>query len=124
MNVQTNDKTDMSPYYVRFQALRFIFIDEFSTAAIEIFAEINFKTSQHIRKNNTWSLRKDGKNSSERPFGGLNLVVSGDAWQFPPVSNRPVYDNPTKMERIASEASIASMFAIEIMGPSKVKFSY
>ena len=58
-NVRNEDKTDMSPYYIRFQALRFLFIDEFSAAAIEIFAQINAKTSQYIRNNNTWSLRKD-----------------------------------------------------------------
>ena len=70
-NCQKEEKADMSQLYVGFQALRWVFIDEFSTAAVEIFAEINYKTSEHIRKNNTWSLRKVSKQSSERPFGGL-----------------------------------------------------
>ena len=120
-NVNQEEKSDMSPEYVQYQALRFVFIDEFSTLAINILAEINSKTSKHIRKNNTWSLRKDGKNSSERPFGGLNLVVSGDAWQFPPIKAFPVYHNPTEMDRVASQATISSMFTIAIMGSSKVK---
>ena len=45
-----DNKRDMSADYVRYQALRFLFIDEFSTASIEILAEINDKTSKHIRK--------------------------------------------------------------------------
>ena len=120
-NVNQEEKSDMSPEYVQYQALRFVFIDEFSTLAIKILAEINSKTSKYIRTNNTWSLRKDGKKSSERPFGGLNLVVSGDAWQFPPIKAFAVYHNPTEMERVASQASISSMLTIEIMGSSKVK---
>ena len=56
-----DNKRDMSSDYVRFQALRFLFIDEFSTAGIEIFAEINDKTSKHIRKDCTWSTRKVGE---------------------------------------------------------------
>ena len=108
MNVQNDDKADMSQYYIRFQALRFLFIDEFSTAAIEIFAEINDKTTTHIRENNTWSLRKEGKNISHRPFGGLNVVVSGDAWQFGPIkSPGAAFDNPIKMQ--SKGAAIAIM---------------
>ena len=113
MNVQTNDKTDMSPYYVRFQALRFIFIDEFSTAAIEIFAEINDLTTKHIRENNTWLLRKVGTTTSKRPFGGLNMVVSGDACQFGPIGScGAVFDNPTRMKTVSSYETIAAMSTI------------
>ena len=39
-NGQKEEQGDVSPYYILFQALRFVFLDEFSTAAIEIFAEI------------------------------------------------------------------------------------
>ena len=111
MNIQKDDKTDVSPYYIRFQSLRFIFVDEFSTAAVEIFAEINDKTSKHVRQNNTWSLRKIDKDSSEpRPFGGINVVVSGDAWQFGPIGScGAVFDNPTRLKDSTSCAIIAAM---------------
>ena len=113
VNVHKDDKADMAQDYIRFQALRFIFIDEFSTAAIENFAEINDKTSQHIRKNNTWSLRRVGTDISDRPFGGLNVVVSGDAWQFGPVgSSGAVFDNPTRMQSRTSIATISAMSSI------------
>ena len=122
MNVQNEDKSDMSQFYIRFQGLRFLFIDEFSTAAIEIFAEINDKTSKHIRENNTWSLRKVGSEISKRPFGGLNVVVSGDAWQFGPIGSvGAVFDNPTRMQCKAANAIIASMFSLTIMESLRVK---
>ena len=113
VNVQNEEKGDMSREYIDYQALRFVFVDEFSTAAIERFAEINFKTSKHIRKNNTWSLRKVGEDISERPFGGLNVVVSGDAWQFGPIQScGAVFDNSTRMKCIASHATIADMSSL------------
>ena len=112
----------MSPYYIRFQALRFLFIDEFSTAGIEIFAEINDKTSKHIRENNTWSLRKVDNEICKRPFGGLNVVVSGDAWQFGPIGSvGAVFDNPTRMQFKAANKTIAQMFSLKIMGSLRVK---
>ena len=112
-NIQKDDKKDMSQLHIRFQPLRFLFIDEFSTAAIEIFAEINDKTSKRIRQNNTWSLRKVGDKTSERLFGGLNLVVSGDAWQFGPIGScGAVFDNPIRMQSIASNSTIAAMSSI------------
>ena len=113
LNVPNEDKKDMSPYYIRFQALRFLFLDEFSTAGIEIFAEINDKTSKHIRENNTWSLRKVGNEISKRPFGGLNVVVSGDAWQFGPIGSvGAVFDNPTRMRCKAANTIISNMFSL------------
>ena len=116
INIQNNDKTDISKEYLQYQALRFIFVDEFSTAGIEIFAEINNKTSTHIRKNNTWSLRKVGQDISERPFGGLNLVVSGDAWQFGPIGSfGAVFDNPIRMQCVAANSIIAAMLATTII---------
>ena len=59
-----DNKRDMSQEYVRYQALRFLFIDEFSTAGIEILAEINDRTSKHIRKDCIWSTRKPGDGAS------------------------------------------------------------
>ena len=70
----------------------------------------NNKTTEHIRKNNTWSLRKVGQDISQRPFGGLNLVVSGDAWQFGPIGScGAVFDNPIRMQCVAANSIIAAM---------------
>ena len=46
----------------------------------------------------------------ERPFGGLNVVTSGDAWQFGPIGSNAVYDNYNKLPKRASVQTIAAMF--------------
>lgn len=46
----------------------------------------------------------------ERPFGGLNVATSGDAWQFGPIASSAVYDNPHKLPKKASIETIAAMF--------------
>ena len=52
-----NDTKDISTLFVKYQALRFLFIDEISTAGIEVLAEINHSTCTYIRKRNTWAAR-------------------------------------------------------------------
>ena len=47
----------------------------------------------------------------ERPFGGLNVVVSGDAWQFGPIGSvGAVYDNYLRLPTRASLRDISAMF--------------
>ena len=105
---QNDAKNDMSSVFIRYQALRFMFIDEFSTASLDVFAEIDNNTSTHIRERGTWALR--GKND-KRPFGGLNVVTSGDAWQFGPVrSSGAVFDNPLLLQKSSAVQRIAEMF--------------
>ena len=44
-----------------------------------------------------------------RPFGGLNVVTSGDAWQFGPIGSCAVFDNPLRLKDSASFKLIAEM---------------
>ena len=53
---QKEDRNDMSSVFIQYQALRWMFIDEFSGASIDVLAEINHKTSTHIRERGTWAL--------------------------------------------------------------------
>ena len=89
---QNDAKNDMSSVFERYQALRFMFIDEFSTASLDVFAEIDNNTSTHIQERGTWALRQSKRTpgadrDNKRPFGGLNVITSGDAWHFGPVSS-------------------------------------
>ena len=106
---QTDKHKDISSKYLRYQSLRFMFIDEMNTASLDVLAEIGFNTSTHIRERSTWSLRsKDYK----RPFGGLNVMISGDAWQFPPVDSggaTAVFANPLSHQKSSIER-MAAMF--------------
>ena len=52
----------------------------------------------------------DAKNT-KRPFGGLNVVASGDAWQFGPIgSSGAVFDNPLKLKKCSSVEQMSTMF--------------
>ena len=104
--VQKEVDNDINSKYQRYQALRFMFIDEMSTASIDIFAEINHNTSTHIRERGTWALRSK---NVKRPFGGLNLVTSGDSSQFGPVgSSGAVFDNPLNLKPSSSVEYMAT----------------
>ena len=45
-----------------------------------------------------------------RPFGGLNVGLTGDMWQFPPVKATPFFHNPLKMKPVAAIQAISAMF--------------
>ena len=108
MATQKEEKNDISSKFVRHQSLRFMFIDEVSTASLDVFADIHHFTSTHIRERGTWSLRS---RNIKRPFGGLNVVTSGDTWQFGPIgSSGAVFDNPLMLKKLSSVERIASMF--------------
>ena len=76
---QKEERNDVSSKFLRYQALRFMFIDEFSTGSIDVYAEIHHDASTHIRSRGAWALRRK---YAKRPFGGLSVIMSGDAWQF------------------------------------------
>ena len=66
-----------------------------------------------------------------RPFGGLNLGLSGDWWQLPPVRQIGLYSNPFKSEMEYAEQLALSFFwrvtddsvqgTHELMQPNRTK---
>ena len=62
---------------------------------------------QNIREAHTWALRKQYE---KRRFGGLNLCFTGDFWQFRPIQQTPIYDNPFKRRPLSSTESMLQMF--------------
>lgn len=59
----------------RLRALRVLIVDEISMVSAELFQFLDAMLRQ---------IRED-----DRPFGGLQLVLSGDFFQLPPVSSKP-----------------------------------
>ena len=104
---QKRDRNDMVPLCLRYQTLRLMFIDEFSTLGLDVFAEIDNNTSTHIRERGTWSLRSKNVKGS---FGGLNVVTSRDAWQFGPIGSSSIFDNPRRYPASSGVERVATMF--------------
>mgnify|MGYP006243723367 CR=1 FL=1 len=70
----------------------------------------------YIREENTWLLRAPDE---QRPWGGVNLGLTGDFWQFRPVRATALFDDPfTKRDNSATDRML-SMFWTS--GPDSVQ---
>ena len=59
---------------------RWLIIEEISMVGAKLFAQIDMKLREVIREIGTQKMA----NGKTRPFGGLNVLVSGDFWQLDP----------------------------------------
>ena len=83
---------------------RWLFIDEISMVSARLLAEVDQKLRSVIRDVGTLKCGEDGV---PRPFGGLNVVLSGDFWQLAPPDGGFLADVPT--ERIAEARKYTSL---------------
>ena len=83
--------THTTDKFVKFQRLRWPLVDESSTVGLEILATVEKKLQQSIRDRDTWKLRPGGEKG---PFAGMNVILTGDLWQFPPVKATAIFQNP------------------------------
>ena len=97
----------MSNLFIRFERLRWIFIDECSTIGCETLATGEYNAQNHIRDSNTWAMRNA---SYKRPWGGLNVGFTGDFWQFRPINQTALYDDPFRIYKSSNTERMLSMF--------------
>ena len=71
---------------------RWLIIDEISMVSARLFAEVDLKLRDVIRRIGTEKVDALGV---DRPFGGLNVLCSGDFWQLPPPDGGFLADIPT-----------------------------
>ena len=96
-NIQVKTKTARAKntgtpeQFAKYQRLRWLVVDESSTVGFEILSTLEKRLQQSTRDRDTWKLRPGGE---RRPFGGRNLILTGDLWQFPPVKATAIYQNP------------------------------
>ena len=94
LRAASSGKQDVSKTFLRCQNLRFLFIDEISMVAPELFADLESTTVRAVRNRHTCKVRADG---SHRAFGGVNFGAFGDWWQLPPVGAAvALFGNPCK----------------------------
>ena len=60
---------------------RWLIIDEISMVSAKLLAEVDVKLGSVIRE--ICPMKKNGK-AQDRPFGGLNVLCSGDFWHLDP----------------------------------------
>ena len=77
---------------------RWLFIDEVSMVSARLLAEIDMKLRTIV--SNVGSMKKDMKGNT-RPFGGINIIFSGDFWQLDPPRGGFIADIPAEFLRRA-----------------------
>lgn len=77
---------------------RWLIIDEISMVSASLLADVDCKLRALARGTSPFTKNKQGK---QHPFGGLNVVFSGDVWQLPPPDGGFLGDIPTEYIRNA-----------------------
>ena len=60
--------------------------------SLEVLAALEKRVTDHTREKHTWKFPAAG--DLARPFGGRNLILAGDFWQFPAVKATSMFTNP------------------------------
>ena len=94
-------------HFAKYQHLRWIIIDECSTAAVEVLATIEKRLQDATRPKQSWKCRRTGE---ARPFAGVNVLLAGDFWQFPAVKATSIFQNPFKENQGIQVAQLQKMF--------------
>ena len=101
-----SDKLGVDELFERTQSLRWLIIDEIEALAAVVFGILHGNLCRAMSRS-PYAKRADG---SLRPFGGVNLSLSGDWWQLPPVKKIGFYSNPFSDDMDYSEQLAMSFF--------------
>ena len=97
---------DVDELFERTQSLRWLLIDEIEALAAIVFGILHGNLCKAMSRS-PYAKRKDG---TQRPFGGVNLSLSGDWWQLPPVKKIGFYSNPFQSDMDYTEQLAMSFF--------------
>ena len=101
---QKSKQPDINTLYLRYEHLRWIFIDEVSTAGTPLLAHFENNVRRSTRQEHTWAMRSATR---ERRWGGVNVVYCGDFWQFRPVRATSIIDRLGEL-RIGKKISVVT----------------
>ena len=74
------------------QSLRWIIIDEISMVSAQLLGQLEVAVARVVRRKNPHRLDTSGH---PRPFGGINVLLSGDMWQLKPVTGLALFASPS-----------------------------
>ena len=97
---------------------RWLIIDEISMVSAKLLARIDMKLRHYARTVDPYAIYG---NAATRPFGGLNVICSGDFWQLPPPDGGFLGDGPFEYiqasRRYVPSASISHGQSLLWSGP-------
>ena len=97
---------DVDELFQRTQSLRWLIIDEIEALAAVVFGILHGNLCRAMSRS-PYAKRLDG---TLRPFGGVNMSLSGDWWQLPPVKKIGFYSNPFAIDMDYTEQLAMSFF--------------
>ena len=89
---------------MRYERLRWIFIDEVSIASAQLLSAFEDNVRRSTRAEHAWAMRSATR---ERRWGGVNVVYCGDFWQFRPVKASSIIDRLGEL-RIGKKISVVT----------------
>ena len=75
-------------------SLRWLIVDEVSTLSVGLLGTLESYLRNKACVRHPYAQRHGRTRKNPRPFGGLNLVFSGDLWQLPPVRDIAIFAHP------------------------------
>ena len=75
-------------------SMRWNVYDEFSAMAADLFSYLESGLREKACKSLMYAHRDMRLRKKPRPFGGINVILTGDMWQLPPVLATPLFANP------------------------------
>ena len=85
--------------------MRFLLIDECSTLGPNLLGLLDSYLRRACCRH---TFAKHHRNAN--PFGGINVLLSGDWWQLPPVKSHSIFNNPYNGDYTGEEQMILKMF--------------
>ena len=83
----------------RCASLKVIFIDEIETCDIELLAQVEQKQIACSARHDMFARQGGDSQNAKRPWGGVNVVMTGDWWQLTPTGDVAVMSNPVMHQR-------------------------
>ena len=80
--------------------LRYIFIDEIEAAGVDVMQDSETAASVWTRREPRWRFFPSGDDEQPqvRPWGGVNVLLTGDFWQLTPVASIAFMSNPLSQQ--------------------------
>ena len=78
---------DWDQLFENAQSLRWLVIDECSTLSPGLLSTLESFLRQKAALRHPYAHRDGARRRDPRPFGGINILLTGDLWQLPPVQD-------------------------------------
>ena len=105
-----NADGDIDDLFLNALAMRFLVIDESSTASLSLLGLLDAYLRRACSRHPHARIQQ-----RRRPFGGINIIFAGDFWQLPPVRANAIFSNPYRKDQYGMEEMSIYLGVLEIV---------